>query len=72
MGICKVIIIKDIEFQCNLFIVSGNGLTLLGMPDCERLQLLGITCDTMPTDLHGRQINEQPQQIKKKKKKFKN
>ena len=36
MSICKVIMInKGITFQCNLFVVLGNGPVLLGMPDCE-------------------------------------
>ena len=53
---CKVIITnKDIEFQCNILLESGNGQALLDMQYCERLQLLSI-------NLQGRQINEQIRQ----------
>ena len=69
-SICKVTIInKDIEFQCNFFVVPGNGQAYLRMPDCERIQLLNINCDdTMISDLHGRQINENEEKIPKNKK----
>ena len=45
MDICRGIIInEDIEYQCNFFVVPGIGLALLGMPECEWLQLLRINC----------------------------
>ena len=48
MGVCRVAIItKGIMFQCSFFVVPGNRPELLGMPDCERLQLLSINCNTM-------------------------
>ena len=54
MGLCRITIInKCIEYQCNFFIVPGNGLALLGISDCESLQLLSINCQTT-TDQHER------------------
>ena len=48
MGVCRVTIInKGIEFQCSVSLVLGNGLVLLGMPNCQRLQQLSINCHTM-------------------------
>ena len=41
MGVCKKNTInKDNEYQSSKFVVPGNGLALLGKPDCERVQLL--------------------------------
>ena len=60
MGVYKVkIIIKGIEFQSNLFVVQRNGPALLVVPECERLHMMGINCDTTSADLQGRQINKQ-------------
>ena len=45
IGICRLTLIdKDIEYQYSFFVVPGNGPALLGMPDCEGLQLLSINC----------------------------
>ena len=47
-GVWKVAVInKDNEFCCSFCIVSGNVPASLGMPDCRRLQLLGIKGSTM-------------------------
>ena len=51
IGIFKIIINqKGIKSQCSFFIVSLNGPALLGMPDCERLQLLSMNYDTIESD----------------------
>ena len=45
LGMCKVTISNEgIEYQYNFFVVPGNEPALLGMPDCEWLQLLSINC----------------------------
>ena len=64
-----MIINKSIEFQCNFFVVTVSGPALLGMPDCERLQLPGINFDKTNTDQHRRHINEHTKQDKSKTKK---
>ena len=47
MEICRVTMInKGIEYQCNFYVVSGNGPSLLGMPDHKWLHLLSINCQT--------------------------
>ena len=48
-----------IKYCCNFFVVPGNGSALLGLPDCDWLQLLSIKCQTT-NDQHKRgQINKQ-------------
>ena len=67
MDACKITIIKKgIKFQCNFFVVMGNWPALLGMPDCERLQLLGINCNTTNAGQNGKQKNERIKQDKYK------
>ena len=57
---------KGFEYQWNFFAVSGNGPTLLGMPDCECLKLLSINCQ-VTNDLHiRRQVNKQTKEDKSK------
>ena len=52
MGICNIAIInKGIKYGNSLFVVSANGPALLGMPDCEQLNLLTVNCQTAD-DLH--------------------
>ena len=47
MGICQIAIIKkDIKYWHNILVEPENGLALLGMPQCEGLQLLTVNCDT--------------------------
>ena len=63
MGVCKVNIInKDIRYSSSFFVVPGNRPALLGMPDCERLQLLSIKCQTMSNTSKLKCINEQIKQ----------
>ena len=50
---------QGIEFQCNFFVVPGNGPALLDMTDCKRLQLLSINCNTISADSHRRQVSKQ-------------
>ena len=59
-GICKVTLThKGIHSGCCLFVVPRNGLELLGMPECERLQLLNIYCNKIESGHKRRQVNEQ-------------
>ena len=68
MGLCIVVIInKGIEYQCNFFVGPWHGPALLGMPDCERLQMLSTNCWSTNGQQEGRQINEQTKQDKSKK-----
>ena len=61
MDICRVTLInKGIKYWYNLFLVPGNGAALLGMLDCECLQLLSINCQIT----NNLQINEQTKQSK--------
>ena len=47
MGVCRVTIIKKgTKYCCSYHVVPGSGLALLGIPVCERLQLLSINCQT--------------------------
>ena len=57
---------KSIKYQCHFFVVPQNGPALLGMPDCERLQLLSINCQTINDQQKGRKINEQTNQDRPK------
>ena len=58
--LCRVTIINKVTGnQCSFFVVHGNGPALLGMQDCERLQLLSINCQTTNDQQKGRQINKQ-------------
>ena len=62
---CKVTIIhKSIKSQCSFFVVATNSPALLGMPNCERLQMLN--CATIEADHHRGQANEQYKQGKSK------
>ena len=55
IGICRVAFINKVTF----YILPGNRSALLGMPDCEYLQLLSIN-HQMANDMHNRrQSNEQ-------------
>ena len=48
MDICHIAtMIKGTEYQCNFFVVPGNGQALLRMPDCEQLKLLTANCLTI-------------------------
>ena len=40
---------KNIELPCSFFVTPRNGPTLLGMPDCEKLQLMNEACITIDT-----------------------
>ena len=63
MGICRVTLFnKGIAYQCNFFIIHGNVLALLGMPDCEWLQMLSINCQKTNNQCKRRQVNEQTKQ----------
>ena len=46
------------------FVVPGNGSALLGMPDCKRLYLLNINCQT-------KKINKKEDKLMKKLNKIK-
>ena len=60
VGICKMAIInKGTELQCNFFVMTGSGTSLLGMPDCERIQELSMKGSTMIADPNGRQVSEE-------------
>ena len=50
---------KVIEYQCDFFVVPGNGPALLGMSDCEWLQLLTVNCQTIDGSHKGHQIIKQ-------------
>ena len=47
---------KGMKFQCDFLVVQSNGPALLGMPDCQRLQLLCIICDAANIYRHRRQV----------------
>ena len=36
---------KDKFIKCRIFVVPGDGLALLGMPDAEVLDILRIMCE---------------------------
>ena len=65
IGICKVAIIqKGIESWCSFFVVARSCPALLGMPDCEGLQLLHINFNTMVASHNRRHVNKQYKQDK--------
>ena len=69
IGIWRVTIInKSIKFQCIFSVMPGNGPALLGMPECERLQLLSINCSPRNDKQKERQINEQMRKVQDKQK----
>ena len=69
MGVYGITIInKGPVFQCSFFVVQGNYLALLGIPDCDILQLLSINCHTLNDEQKGGQINKQPTKVQGKKK----
>ena len=51
------------EFQYNFFIVLGNGPAMIGISDCESLQLLSIKYFTVIVYEYEKQINEQTRQV---------
>ena len=54
LGMFKVKIThKGFKFKCNFFVVPGDGLALLGVPNCERLPLLSIKCMLCKCHLKG-------------------
>ena len=55
---------KGIAYWCHFCVVPGNWPALLGIPDCERLQLLSINLQTTNDQQMGIQINEQTKQVK--------
>ena len=56
---------KEIEYQCNFFIVPGNRPAILEMPDFELLKLLTVNCQTVG-DQHKWQINQPTKNDKSK------
>ena len=59
MGMCRVTKLSNgIEYQCNFIVVPGNELALLGMPDCEQLQLLNVACQITNEQCKRRKNNE--------------
>ena len=50
IGICKAQIEHNNKKMCKLFVVPGNGHTLLGMPDIDTLNIKPINCYTIETD----------------------
>ena len=38
---------KGMKYQCNFIVGPGNGSALLGIADCECLQLMSINCQTL-------------------------
>ena len=67
MDKCRVTIInKSMEYQCNFCVVPGNGTALLGIPDCECLQLLNINCQATNNPHKRGLINEKPKQGRSK------
>ena len=46
IGICHIAVIYKNEYWWNFFVGWGNGLVLLGMPDCKWLKLLNVNCQT--------------------------
>ena len=52
MHMCRETLInKDIEYRSYFFVVPGNRPALLGMPECESMQLQSINCH-MTNDPH--------------------
>ena len=33
--------------MCKIFVVSGKGAVILGLPDVDLVDLLSVTCDTI-------------------------
>ena len=63
LGTCRVKLMhKNVEMLCSFFPVPGNSPSLIGMPDCERLQLLIVNCNTI--DLSHRMDKEMNSQNK--------
>ena len=56
---------KGIEFWINFFVVLVDGLVVLDMPGCDRLQLLNINCNTTTVRQLDRQIKEKTQDTSK-------
>ena len=73
MGVCKVNIVnKGIKYQCSYNAGPDNGPALLGMLDCERLQLLSDNCNTTDVDQKGGPVTQSKQDRSLTKQKFKN
>ena len=55
-------------------LLSGpqNGSAVLGIPDCERFQLLSIKCDTISADWNRGHVKSNENVVIQTKKKFKN
>ena len=46
IGVCRVTVMhKDKQNPCRFFVVPGGGQALLGIPDVETLELLGVNCN---------------------------
>ena len=50
---------KDNCVKCRLFVVPGDGPSLLGMPDIELLSILRATCDIIGEPHESRKFNSQ-------------
>ena len=50
---------KDKAARCRIFVVTGDGPALLGMPDIELLVILKITCEVIEDQQVGRKFDSQ-------------
>ena len=54
----------QIKHKSVVFVVSGYGLALLGMPAFEKLELLTVNCTTVDESWKKEQVNKQLRQQK--------